>query len=161
MDAHVEASDLAGVRLSSYARERGLAVQALYQACRRMRDEAARKRAEPSPEPASPFMEVKVGTASVEPGPGGDHDARCAEVSASAQRGDRRAAGRDDGRVGEDGMFRFDEDLKVYLNRDAVDFRKRINGLSALVAQSMKLDRFDRAGYGFRNRRADRIKRLL
>ncbi|MEX3582763.1 MAG: IS66 family insertion sequence element accessory protein TnpB [Burkholderia sp.] len=58
-------------------------------------------------------------------------------------------------------MFRFDEDRKVYLHRDAVDFRKSINGLSALVAQSMKLDRFGRAGYGFRNRSADRIKRLL
>ncbi|MEX3582264.1 MAG: IS66 family insertion sequence element accessory protein TnpB [Burkholderia sp.] len=58
-------------------------------------------------------------------------------------------------------MFRFDEDLKVYLHRDAVDFPKSINGLSALVAQSMKLDPLGRAGYRFRNRRADRIKRLL
>ena len=58
-------------------------------------------------------------------------------------------------------MFRFDEDLKVYLHRDAVDFRKSINGLSVLVEQSMKLDPFARAVYGFRNRRADRIKLLL
>ncbi|MEX3583518.1 MAG: IS66 family insertion sequence element accessory protein TnpB [Burkholderia sp.] len=103
-------------------------------------------------------MEVKVGRA----GPGGDHDARSAERWAHLPNGgERRAAGRDDGRVGEDGTFRFDEDLKMYLHRDAVDFRKSINGLSGLVAQSMKLDRFGRAGYEFRNRSADRIKRLL
>jgi transposase len=46
-------------------------------------------------------------------------------------------------------MFRFDEDLKVYLHRDAVDFRKSINGLSVLVEQSTKLDPFARAVYGF------------
>ncbi|MEX3526769.1 MAG: hypothetical protein VB143_05050 [Burkholderia sp.] len=68
-DTYVEAADLAGVTLSSYAREHGLAVQALYLARRRMRDEQARKRAEPSPEPASPFVEVKVGPASVAPAP--------------------------------------------------------------------------------------------
>ncbi|KWO16798.1 IS66 family insertion sequence element accessory protein TnpA [Burkholderia ubonensis] len=64
-DAHVEAADLAGVTLSSYAREHGLAVQALYQARRRMRDDEARKRAEPNPEPASPFVEMKMAATSV------------------------------------------------------------------------------------------------
>uniref|UniRef100_UPI003BEEE049 IS66 family insertion sequence element accessory protein TnpA n=1 Tax=Burkholderia arboris TaxID=488730 RepID=UPI003BEEE049 len=63
-DAHVEAADLAGVTLSSYAREHGLAVQALYQARRRMRDADVRQRTESSPEPASPFVEVKAGAAS-------------------------------------------------------------------------------------------------
>ncbi|WP_211704311.1 IS66 family insertion sequence element accessory protein TnpB, partial [Paraburkholderia aspalathi] len=58
-------------------------------------------------------------------------------------------------------MFRFDESLKVYLHRDAVDFRKSINGLSVLVEQSMKRDPFARAVYGFRNKRCDRIKLLL
>ncbi|WP_011295939.1 IS66 family insertion sequence element accessory protein TnpB [Cupriavidus necator] len=57
-------------------------------------------------------------------------------------------------------MFRFDEGLKVYLHREAVDFRKSINGLSALVEQSLGLDPFARAVYVFRNRRADRIKLL-
>lgn len=57
-------------------------------------------------------------------------------------------------------MFRFDEGLKVYLHRDAVDFRKSINGLSALVEQSLGLDPFAPAVYVFRNRRADRIKIL-
>ncbi|CAM3493798.1 MULTISPECIES: IS66 family insertion sequence element accessory protein TnpB [Cupriavidus] len=57
-------------------------------------------------------------------------------------------------------MFRFDEGLKVYLHREAVDFRKSINGLSALVEQSLGLDSFAQAVYVFRNRRADRIKLL-
>jgi transposase len=58
-------------------------------------------------------------------------------------------------------VFHFDQSLKVYLHRDAVDFRKSINGLSVLVEQSMKRDPFARAVYGFRNKRADRIKLLL
>ncbi|MCK4140385.1 IS66 family insertion sequence element accessory protein TnpB [Ralstonia pseudosolanacearum] len=56
--------------------------------------------------------------------------------------------------------FRFDDGLKVYLHRDAVDFRKSINGLAALVEQAMGLDPFAAAVYVFRNRRADRIKIL-
>ncbi|WP_089190465.1 IS66 family insertion sequence element accessory protein TnpB [Ralstonia pseudosolanacearum] len=56
--------------------------------------------------------------------------------------------------------FRFDEGLTVYLHRDAVDFRKSINGLAALVEQTMGLDPFAAAVYVFRNRRADRIKIL-
>ena len=57
-------------------------------------------------------------------------------------------------------MFRFDEGLKVYLHRDPVDFRKSINGLSALIEQALGLDPFAEAVYVFRNRRADRIKLL-
>ena len=57
-------------------------------------------------------------------------------------------------------MFRLDEGLKVYLHREAVDFRKNINGLATLVEQSLGLDPFARAVYVFRNRRADRIKLL-
>ncbi|MFJ1260969.1 IS66 family insertion sequence element accessory protein TnpB [Cupriavidus sp. CuC1] len=37
-------------------------------------------------------------------------------------------------------MFRLDADLQVYLHRNAVDFRLGINGLVALVEQSMQLD---------------------
>ncbi|QUN32445.1 IS66 family insertion sequence element accessory protein TnpB (plasmid) [Cupriavidus sp. KK10] len=48
-------------------------------------------------------------------------------------------------------MFRFDEGLKVYLHREAVDFRKSINGLSALIEQSLGLDPFAQAVYVFRN----------
>ena len=58
-------------------------------------------------------------------------------------------------------MFHLDADLKVYLHREAVDFRKSINGLATLVEQSMSRDPFARAVYAFRNRRCDRIKLLL
>lgn len=58
-------------------------------------------------------------------------------------------------------MFRFDADLKVYVHRDAIDFRKGIAGLSTIVEQALGLDPFARAVYVFRNRRADRLKLLL
>jgi transposase len=57
--------------------------------------------------------------------------------------------------------FRFEAGLKVYVHRKAVDFRQSINGLSALVEQSLGLDPFAAAAYVFRNRRAGRIKILL
>jgi transposase len=58
-------------------------------------------------------------------------------------------------------MFHLDGDLKAYLHREAVDFRKSFNGLATLVEQSMGRDPFARAVYAFRNRRYDRIKVLL
>ncbi len=58
-------------------------------------------------------------------------------------------------------MFRLDAGLKVYLHRDAVDGRKNINGLAALVEQALGLDPFAAAVYVFSNRRRDRIKLLL
>ena len=58
-------------------------------------------------------------------------------------------------------MFRFDPGLKVYLHREAVDWRKAINGLALLVEQEMKLDPFAPALFIFSNRRRDRIKILL
>jgi transposase len=58
-------------------------------------------------------------------------------------------------------MFRFDTDLKVYVHRDAIDFRKGIAGLSTIVEQALGLDPFAQAVYVFRNRRADRLKLLL
>lgn len=58
-------------------------------------------------------------------------------------------------------MFRFDAELKVYVHRDAIDFRKGIGGLSTIVEQALGLDPFARAVYVFRNRRADRLKLLL
>jgi hypothetical protein len=39
-------------------------------------------------------------------------------------------------------MFRLDAKLKVYVHREAVDFRKSTNGLAALLEQSMGLDPF-------------------
>ncbi|MGF6806739.1 transposase [Paraburkholderia sp. Clong3] len=58
-------------------------------------------------------------------------------------------------------MFRFDADVKVYVHRDAVDFRKGIAGLSTIVEHALGLDPFARAVYVFRNRRTDRLKLLL
>ncbi|MDY7544622.1 IS66 family insertion sequence element accessory protein TnpB [Glaciimonas sp. CA11.2] len=58
-------------------------------------------------------------------------------------------------------MFRLDPGLKVHVHRDAVDGRKSINGLAAIVEQALGLDPFARAVYVFCNRRRDRIKLLL
>lgn len=57
-------------------------------------------------------------------------------------------------------MFRFDAQRKVYVHREAVDFRKSINGLAALVEQALGLDPFAPALYVFGNRRRDRVKIL-
>lgn len=58
-------------------------------------------------------------------------------------------------------MFRFNEELKVFLHRDAVDGRKGITGLAALVEQGLGRDPFAPAVYAFTNKRRDRIKLLL
>jgi len=58
-------------------------------------------------------------------------------------------------------MFRLDDELQIYVHRDAVDFLKSINGLAAIVEQSMKLDPFAHVVYVFSNQRRDRIKMLL
>lgn len=57
-------------------------------------------------------------------------------------------------------MFRFDAQWKVYVHREAVDFRKSINGLAALVEQGLGLDPFAAALYVFANRRRNRVKIL-
>ncbi len=57
-------------------------------------------------------------------------------------------------------MFRFDDDLKVYLHRAPVDFRLNINGLATLVQQALGLDPFAASVYVFSNRRRDRVKIL-
>src|SRR5260363_341228 len=56
-------------------------------------------------------------------------------------------------------MFHLAVDLQVYLHREAVDFRKGINGLAALVEQSLQRDPFARAVYASSNRRRDRVNR--
>ncbi|WP_408289674.1 IS66 family insertion sequence element accessory protein TnpB, partial [Paraburkholderia aspalathi] len=58
-------------------------------------------------------------------------------------------------------MFHFDASLTVRLHRDPVDFRKSINGLTAIIEQTPALDPFAAAVYGFTNRRRDRIKLLF
>ena len=55
-------------------------------------------------------------------------------------------------------MFRFNEGLKVYLHRPAVDFRMGINGLALLVEQSLGLNPFAECVYVFRNQRRNRVK---
>lgn len=57
-------------------------------------------------------------------------------------------------------MFRLNEDLAVWLYREAIDFRKSINGLAALVQHELGLDPFARAVYVFPNRCRDRVKIL-
>jgi transposase len=57
-------------------------------------------------------------------------------------------------------MFRLSPNLAVYLHRDAIDFRKSINGLAALVEHELGLDPFAQAAYVFGNRRKDRVKIL-
>ena len=58
-------------------------------------------------------------------------------------------------------MFRFEQDLKVYLHRAPIDFRAGINSLAVMVEQALGLDPFARALYVFGNRKRDRVKILL
>ncbi len=48
----------------------------------------------------------------------------------------------------------------IYLHRDPVDFRKSINGLSAIVEQEMELSPFANALFVFCNPNRDRLKVL-
>ena len=50
---------------------------------------------------------------------------------------------------------------RVYLHREAIDFRIGINGLAILVEQAMHLDPFGRSVFAFCNRRRDRIRLLF
>lgn len=49
---------------------------------------------------------------------------------------------------------------EVYLHRDSVDFRKSIDGLSAIVEQAMELPVFSSALFVFCNKRRDKLKIL-
>ncbi len=57
-------------------------------------------------------------------------------------------------------MFTLNPGLTVHLHREAIDFRKAINGLTALVEHELGSDPFAAAVYVFTNRRRDRIKLL-
>ena len=54
----------------------------------------------------------------------------------------------------------FVEPDTIYLHRDAVDFRKSINGLALIVEQEMQLSPFAPALFVFCNKNRDRIKVL-
>lgn len=49
---------------------------------------------------------------------------------------------------------------EVFICLDAVDFRKGINGLSALVEADLELDPFSERLFVFRNKRRDKVKIL-
>ena len=57
-------------------------------------------------------------------------------------------------------MMRPAEGVSVYLCRQPVDFRKSIDGLSAVVEQFLGLDPFGDPLFVFVNRRRDKIKVL-
>ena len=52
------------------------------------------------------------------------------------------------------------DEMAVYLHRAPVDFRKQINGLAVLVAESMQMDVFKPALYVFTNAARNRVKVL-
>lgn len=55
-------------------------------------------------------------------------------------------------------MKMFSDLPKIYLHRDAVDFRKSINGLVCIVEMQMKLSPFDDALFMFCNKKKDKLK---
>ncbi len=57
-------------------------------------------------------------------------------------------------------MIMFQELPKVYLYRDVIDFRKSINGLSAVVEQQMELPSTDGSVFVFCNRNRNKLKIL-
>ena len=58
-------------------------------------------------------------------------------------------------------MFTLNPAMAVHLHRDPIDFRCGVNGLSAIVEHSLKLDPFACACFAFTNKRRDRIKLLF
>ncbi|WP_341939694.1 IS66 family insertion sequence element accessory protein TnpB [Marinimicrobium sp. C2-29] len=57
-------------------------------------------------------------------------------------------------------MIQWPEDIKVYLHREPVDFRKAINGLSVIVQDEMALSPFDAALFVFCNKKRTQLKVL-
>jgi transposase len=57
-------------------------------------------------------------------------------------------------------MKMFVEPDDIYLHARAVDFRKSINGLSAIVESELELDAFSGALFIFCNKKQDKLKLL-
>ena len=57
-------------------------------------------------------------------------------------------------------MFELNASRVVYLHRDAIDFRKSINGLASLVEHGLGMNAFANAVFVFGNHSKDRIKIL-
>lgn len=56
---------------------------------------------------------------------------------------------------------RFPEDVRIFIACGQTDMRKSIDGLTAIVSQTYKLDPFQNAIYLFCGRRRDRVKALF
>ncbi|KWK83216.1 IS66 family insertion sequence element accessory protein TnpB [Burkholderia ubonensis] len=57
-------------------------------------------------------------------------------------------------------MFRFDDDLQIYLHREPIDFYARLNTLVTLVEQSMQFAPLAGTVYEFHDRKRERVKLL-
>lgn len=57
-------------------------------------------------------------------------------------------------------MIDWDTDIRIYLHRDPIDFRKAINGLSLIVTEAMQRSLFERAVFVFCNKRHTQLKVL-
>lgn len=57
-------------------------------------------------------------------------------------------------------MIQWSADIKVYLHREPVDFRKAINGLSVIVQDEMAISPFDPALFVFCNKKRSQLKVL-
>ena len=58
-------------------------------------------------------------------------------------------------------MIRPLDEIRVYLCRDRVDFRKQMRGLSVLVQEELELEPFGACLFAFCNRKRDHVKLLL
>jgi len=58
-------------------------------------------------------------------------------------------------------MLKLTENTRVYVAASAVDFRKAINGLTALIVEQYEMAPNDGSVYVFYNRNADRVKCLF
>lgn len=150
---HVEEARRRGVTLKAYAAEQGLSLYSLYRASQVM-GEASEQPARAAKRAQRRFAAVRVVPAVALP-------LRVAAQWRVAAGGDLRERRRSrDCRLRCAAMFRLNPGVAVWLHRDAIDFRKNIDGLAALVQHELGLDPFAAAVYVFANRRRNRVKIL-